>query len=199
MLQLFYGSTQKVSFSVQTKWQPFLRYCSIPKDLPVWWRQYVYILASETDPIDRLTPLPTAGMVCIPSTSLALGISLFLSAAVGADQYTHLGRHICDRPHRRHFCKTISDFLREEKEREREISIILLFKTDILCFFAKSCHENCTSTDAEHTVASPPYFIHLGKKFPILNHSKVKSSQSEVQIGVPILLIIAKIFILGHK
>ena len=107
-------------------------------------------------PLDRLTPpLPPAGMVCIPSPSLALGISLFPSAAVGADQYTHLGRHICDRPHRRHFCKTISDvdFLREEKEiereREREISIILLFKSDILSFFANSCHENCTSTDAE--------------------------------------------------
>ena len=50
-----------------------------------------------------------------------------------------------------------------------------------------------------HTVASPPYSIHLGKKFLILNHSKVKSSLSEVQIGVSILLIIPKILILGHK
>ena len=38
-----------------------------------------------------------------------------------------------------------------------------------------------------HTVASQPYSIHLGKKILILNHSKVKSSQSEVQIGVSIL------------
>ena len=38
-----------------------------------------------------------------------------------------------------------------------------------------------------HTVASPPCSIHLGKKFLIPNHSKVKSSQSEVQIGVSIL------------
>ena len=82
----------------------------------------IYILASETDPLDRLNPLPPPNRwnglhpVYLP----CLGI-LFLSAAVGADQYTHLGRHICDRPHRRHFCKTISDvdFLREEKERER--------------------------------------------------------------------------------
>ena len=52
---------------------------------------------------------------------------------------------------------------------------------------------------SKHTVASPPYSIHLGKKFLILNHSKVKSSLSEVQIGVSILLIIPKILILGHK
>ena len=42
----------------------------------------------------------------------------------------------------------------ERKKKEREISIILLFKTDILCFFAKSCHENCTSTDAERAAKS---------------------------------------------
>ena len=38
-----------------------------------------------------------------------------------------------------------------------------------------------------HRVASPSYSIHFGKKFPITSHSKVKSSQSEVQIGVSIL------------
>ena len=37
-----------------------------------------------------------------------------------------------------------------------------------------------------HTVASPPCSIHVGKKFLIPNQSKVKSFQSEVQIGVPI-------------
>ena len=55
------------------------------------------------------------------------------------------------------------------------------------------------SSQSEHTVASPPCSIHLGKKFLIPNHSKVKSSQSEVQIGVSILYILPKILIPGRK
>ena len=43
------------------------------------------------------------------------------------------------------------------------------------------------SSPAWHRITSPPYSIHLGKKCLIPNHSKVKSSQSEVQIGVSIL------------
>jgi len=38
-----------------------------------------------------------------------------------------------------------------------------------------------------HRITFPPYSIHLGEKFLIHNDSKVKSSQSEVQIGVSIL------------
>ena len=38
-----------------------------------------------------------------------------------------------------------------------------------------------------HRITPPPYSIHLGKKCIIPNYSKVKSSQSEVQIGVSML------------
>ena len=38
-----------------------------------------------------------------------------------------------------------------------------------------------------HRITLPPYSTHLGEKCLIPNDSKVKSSQSEVQIGVSIL------------
>ena len=48
-------------------------------------------------------------------------------------------------------------------------------------------HPALSKTYLAHRITSPPYSIHLGKKCLIPNHSKVKSSQSEVQIGVSIL------------
>ena len=51
----------------------------------------------------------------------------------------------------------------------------LLFVCLIAIYFAEFMH------------LLSPYSIHLGKKFPIQSHSKVKSSEYEAQIGVSIL------------
>ena len=52
---------------------------------------------------------------------------------------------------------------------------------------ANAAGSKCLPVQEGASVASPPCSIHLGKKFLIPNHSKVKSSQSEVQIGFSIL------------